>query len=58
MGFTKSRGDLALNGAVLVIHEPNRVFDDAGYAHRLDTATEALATHIRDGAGPRFRSCP
>ena len=54
MGFTKSRGDLALNGAVLVIHEPNRVFDDAGYAHRLDTATEALATHIRDGAGPRF----
>ena len=46
-------GELLLNGAELVINEPDNVFTDPGYAYTVEPATEELAARISIGAGPR-----
>jgi pectate lyase len=56
-GFTKSVGDLLLNGAELDLHQPERVFDDPGYDYDVEPASPELAERIRTGAGPRTSYC-
>jgi pectate lyase len=58
IGYTKSVGDLALNGAVLSVNDPTKVFDpSAVYGYTAEPATAALATKIKADAGPRAGYC-
>ena len=57
-GYTKSVGDLALEGALLSVNEPSRVFDPGTlYAYTSEPASAALAAKVKAGAGPRVRYC-
>ncbi len=56
-GFTKSVGDLLINGAVLDLRQSARVTFDPGYAHVVEVATPALAERVRTHTGPRTTMC-
>lgn len=58
LGYTKSVGDVALEGAVIVQNEPLKVFDRATYYSATpEPAGPQLVAKIKAGAGPRVGYC-
>jgi len=59
IGYTKSVGDLALEGAILDQNEPARVtFDPASrYTYTAEPADMVLTDRLRRGTGPRVDYC-
>ena len=57
-GYTRSVGDVALNGALLSVNAPASVFDpSAQYTYKADLAGPALAAKVKAEAGPRKDYC-
>lgn len=56
-GFTKSEGDLLLNGARLDLRDTDRVTFVPGYPFTVEPATEALRDRVRTHVGPRTTMC-
>jgi pectate lyase len=57
-GYTRSVGDLALNGAKITVTSPEKVPDPGTeYAFTAEPATPALADKIKAGSGARSKYC-
>jgi pectate lyase len=53
-GYIRTTGNLALNGAVVFSHHPERVFQpSSAYAYPLEAADTSLMQRIAAGAGPK-----
>lgn len=55
-GYVRSVDDLLLEEATVAVRDPSRVFTP-DYGYTAEPATPALATRVRNGAGPRVDYC-
>ena len=57
-GYSKSVGDLPLNGAVITETQPSTVFDPKKeYSYTAEPASAAFANKLKAEAGPRVDFC-
>jgi hypothetical protein len=56
-GFTRSDGDLMLNGAQIDLNQTTQVFADPGYPFTVEPPANGLAQRVRDHASPRTTLC-